>query len=205
MSPAFLLGVYILHVNTRSVRLGSQYYLVFCVCLLLALITLRCTSPLVSISCKNFVLLYKLCFNLCQLYDDICEAFTQQGYSRLQELALATNHAENPLIPGVTIRCGMLTWYGAGWCLSWGLIKKTQLTVLRISTLKHHDKETKPELWSLNSEMTRYISSIQTAFIYVFSVEVCNPSWPHSVVAEHTTDERRLICPVFFIIIGNDQ
>lgn len=52
--------------------------------------------------------------------EDVCETFTQRGYEQLQEAALGPNQAENPLIPVVTIRCGMLTWYRTGWRLRWG-------------------------------------------------------------------------------------
>lgn len=92
-------------------------------------------------------------------YDEVCETFTQQGYERLQEAALGTNHAENPLISEVTITCGMLTWYRTRWCFRWGA---PHMGKHRISALNSHDKGTKPVLWSLSSIMTGCMSSIGT-------------------------------------------
>lgn len=43
--------------------------------------------------------------------EDVCETFTHRGYERLQEAALGTNQAENPLIPAVTIRRAVLARY----------------------------------------------------------------------------------------------
>ncbi len=181
MPPVFLSGICIVRVKTRSpilagndpaslLSLSPQYLnclLLLCVPYL-PLIHFTSGSPF---RCKTVCAVVRaLCCPMSTPYEDVCETFTQRGYKQLQEAALGTNQAENPLIPVVTIRCGMLTWYRTGWCLRWWDIVRRHSSKSWGFALKHHDKGTKPTLWSLSSIMTGCMSSIGTDLIYVCSV-----------------------------------
>lgn len=116
--------VCVLHVKTRSSILAGNG-----LSLLLSICTVSCcfVSPIYPCSSQQrftsgpplVVKQFGLwCHPVSTPYEDVCKAFTQRGYKQLQKAALGTNQAENPLTSGV--RCGMLTWYGNGWCLRWG-------------------------------------------------------------------------------------
>lgn len=143
--PRLLSGVCAVRVKTRSSILTGndpvnhfssllQYLNCFAapLCLLFTSIALRCASPLLCLSLENSLHWNTYCA-LCQLVsthcEDVCETLTQRGYKQLQEAALGTNQAENPLIPGWTEGwpLDVLYWhvYGARWSLSWGLQEDT--------------------------------------------------------------------------------
>lgn len=134
MSLVFFSGVCIVHVKTRSSILAandpvsllpdSLQYLHYSLLLLSPVYPYFSQKHFTSCSplcCKTVcILIWTLCRAVSTHSEDVCETFTQQGYKLLQEAALGTNQAENPLIPAVTIRRGMLTWYATGWWLRWG-------------------------------------------------------------------------------------
>lgn len=148
VSPVFLSGVGIVRVKTRSSILAGndpasllsflpQYlhcWLLLCVPYL-PLFLSAVLHLWVTLCCKTvWVVVRAWCRPVSTPYEDGCETFTQLGYKQLQEAALGTNQAENPLIPRVTIRYGMLTWYGTGWCLRWGGLDVYSLEDLSLKT-----------------------------------------------------------------------
>lgn len=148
MSPVFLSGVGSVRVKTRSSILAgndpasllsfSPKYLHCWLLLCVPYLPLFLSAVLhlwVTLCCKTvWVVVRAWCRPVSTPYEDVCETFTQLGYKKLWKAALGTNQAENPLIPGVTIRYGMLTWYGTGWCLRWGGLVVYSLEDLSLKT-----------------------------------------------------------------------
>lgn len=104
-------------------------------------------------------------------HEDVCETFTQRGYGQLQEAALGTNQAENPLIPVVTIH--VVFWRDMGLRGVWGEEASSEDTAPSLEDfgLKTSWQVNKAEAVIL--KLHNYyvcVSSIGTDLIYVFSV-----------------------------------
>lgn len=145
-----------MHVKTRSPILALALSALF---ILFTHIAYSCASPLV---CPCFQSSW--CCSTSSILSSVNSLWwglwnIHSAGIRIQEAALGTNHAENPLISEVTITCGMLTWYRTRWCFRWGA---PHMGKHGISALNSHDKGTKPVLWSLSSIMTGCMSSIGT-------------------------------------------